>query len=103
MLPEVVYNIKKKLGWIFVEDHNSESMILKRGQTIGLVMSCIAILEEQGQTPAVCSEETQNITVTSNDTDTCIEGASRGNAEKAGQKTDSVQSVKNRLFYETKE
>ena len=30
-------NVKKKLGCIFVENHNSESMILKRGQTIGLV------------------------------------------------------------------
>ena len=41
VLPEVVYNIKKKLGCIFVENHNSESMILKRGQTIGLVTSCV--------------------------------------------------------------
>ena len=34
LLPDIVYNIKKKLGYIFVENHNSESMILKRGQTI---------------------------------------------------------------------
>ena len=34
VLPEVVYNIKKKLGCIFVEKHNPESMILKREQTI---------------------------------------------------------------------
>ena len=39
VLPDIVYNIKKKLGCIFVENHNSESMILKRGQTIGLVTS----------------------------------------------------------------
>ena len=26
VLPEIVYNIKKKLGYIFVENHNSESM-----------------------------------------------------------------------------
>ena len=39
VLPDIVNNIKKKLGCIFVENHNSQSMILKRGQTIGLVMS----------------------------------------------------------------
>ena len=27
VLPEDVNNIYKKLGWIFVENHNSESMI----------------------------------------------------------------------------
>ena len=26
LLPQIVYNIKKKLGCIFVENHNSESM-----------------------------------------------------------------------------
>ena len=31
VLPEIVYNIKKKLGCNFVENHNSESMVLKRG------------------------------------------------------------------------
>ena len=36
VLPEIVYNIKKKLGCTFVENHNSESMVLKRGQTVGL-------------------------------------------------------------------
>ena len=36
VLPEIVYNIKKELGCIFVENHNSESMVLKRGQTIGM-------------------------------------------------------------------
>ena len=34
--------------------------------------------------------------------DTHIGGASVGNAEKAGQKADSVQSIENRQFYETK-
>ena len=33
VLPEIVYNIKKKLGCIFVENQNSESMVLKREQT----------------------------------------------------------------------
>ena len=61
-------------------------MILKRGQSIELVTSCILTLEEQGQTPAVCSEVKQSITVASNDTDTRIGGGSRGDVEKAGQK-----------------
>ena len=34
VLPELVYNIKKKLGYIFLENHNSESMVLKRGQPL---------------------------------------------------------------------
>ena len=33
VLPEIVYNIKKKLGCIFVENHNSEPMGLKREKT----------------------------------------------------------------------
>ena len=47
MLPEIVYNIKKKLGCIFVDNHNSKPIGLKRGKTIGLVMSCIVSQEEQ--------------------------------------------------------
>ena len=47
ILPEIVYNIKKKLVSIFIENHNSESLDLKRGQTIGLVTSCIVM--QQGQ------------------------------------------------------
>ena len=31
--------------------HNSEPILLKRGQTIGLVMSCIVMQAEQGQLP----------------------------------------------------
>ena len=46
VLPEIVFNIKKKLGCIFVENHNSESMVLKKGQTIGLVTSCLVMQEE---------------------------------------------------------
>ena len=41
VLPEIVYNVKKKLGCIFVENHNPEPLMLKRGQTIGLVTSCV--------------------------------------------------------------
>ena len=33
VLPDIVYNVKKKLGCIFVENHNSEPLMLKRGQT----------------------------------------------------------------------
>ena len=44
----------------------------------------------------------QSVTGKSNDTNTRI-GTSVGNAEKAGWKTDSVQSVENRKFYETEE
>ena len=31
VLPEIVYNFKKKLGCIFVENHNSEPLMLKIG------------------------------------------------------------------------
>ena len=31
VMPEIVYNVKKKLGCIFIENHNSESLDLKRG------------------------------------------------------------------------
>ena len=34
--------------------------------------------------------------------DTRIGGASTGNTEKAGRKTNSVQSIENRQFYKTK-
>ena len=43
----------------------------------------------------------QCVTGMSNDTDTGIGGASVGDAEKAGRKADSVQSIKNRQFNET--
>ena len=74
---------------------------LKIGHTIGLVMSCVVTQDEQGQTPEVHKEDTQRVTGQSNDTDTCIGGASVGDAEKAGRKADSVQSIKNRQFNET--
>ena len=86
-----------------MENHNLESLVLKKGQTIGLVTLCIVTQEEQGQTPVGHSDATQSIMGTSNDRDTCIGGATVGNAEKAGWKADSVQSVENRKFYETEE
>ena len=60
MLPEIAYTIKKKLGCIFEENHNLEPLVLKRGQTVGLVMSCIVMHEKQGQTPAKHSDATQS-------------------------------------------
>ena len=96
MLPKIVYNVKKKLGCIFVENHNPESVLLKRGQTIGLVTSCVVMQEEQGQTPVECSDATQSVTGKSNDMDTIIGGACVGYAEKAGQKADIIQSIQNR-------
>ena len=47
ILPDFVYNVKKKLGCIFIENHNSDSLELKRGQTIGLVTSCIVMQAEK--------------------------------------------------------
>ena len=38
-LPEIVYNVKRKLCYIFIENHNSEPLDLQRGQTIGVVTS----------------------------------------------------------------
>ena len=51
----------------------------------------------------VRKEDTQSFTVKSNDTDTHIEGTIVGDAEKAGWKADSVQSIENRQFYKTEE
>ena len=93
VLPEIVYNIKKKLGYIFVENHNSESMVLKRGQTVGLVTSCVVTQEEQGQIPAKHSDPTQSVRGTSNDMGTRIGGASVGDTEKAGWKAESLQKT----------
>ena len=59
-----------------MKNHNSEPMGLKRGQTIGLVMSFVVTQEEQGQAPAERSDTTQSVMRLSNDMDTCIGGAS---------------------------
>ena len=90
----------KKLGYIFIENHNSELLELKRGQMIGLVTSCVVTQAEQGQLPEKRKENTQSVTRWSNDTNTLTGGASGGNLEKAGQKAGSVQSIENRQFYE---
>ena len=91
VLPEIVYNVKKRLGFIFVENHNSEPLMLKRGP----IVSCIVTQAEQGQTPQMHKEDTQSVTGQSNDTDTRKGGASVGDLEKAGRKADSVQSIEN--------
>ena len=49
ILPEIVYNVKRKLGCIFIENHNSVSLDLQRGQTIGVVTSCVVTQEDLGQ------------------------------------------------------
>ena len=56
-----------------MENHNSEPMGLKRGQTIGQVTSCIVTQEELGQAPAEPSDATQTLMRTNNDTDTVLE------------------------------
>ena len=59
--------------------------------------------EEQGQVPVEHSDTTQSVARMSNDTDTPIGGSSVGDAEKAGLKADSVQSIENRQSYKTEE
>ena len=51
ILPEIIYNVKRRLGCIFIENHNSERQDLQRGQTIGFVSSCVVLQEELGQQP----------------------------------------------------
>ena len=48
ILSQIVYKVKKKLSFIFIENHNSEPQELKRGHTIGLVTSCLVTQAEQG-------------------------------------------------------
>ena len=57
-------------------------MVLKTGQTVGLVASCVVMQEEQGQTPAEHSNAMQRATRKKNDTSTRIGGASVGDTEK---------------------
>ena len=82
ILPEIVYNVKRKLGCIFIENYNSESLDLQRGQTIRVVTSCIMMQEELGQKLEKHKDDTKCVTGWSNDTETRIGGASVGIAEK---------------------
>ena len=102
VLPEIFYNFRKKLGCIFVENHNSEPLLLNTGKVVGLVTSCIVMQDKQGQTPKVRKEDMQNVTGQSNDMNTHKGGASLGDVGKAGRKADSVQSIENKEFYQTK-
>ena len=54
--------------------------MLKRGQTIGLVTSCVVVVKqaEQSQLPEKRKEDTQSVTGHSNNIDTRIGGASVG-------------------------
>ena len=64
---------------------------MQRGQTIGVVTSCIVTQEELGQQPEKRKENTQFFTGRSNCAETHIGGASVGNAEKvekAGRKAE---------------
>ena len=101
ILPEIIYGVKRKLGCIFIENYNSETLDLQRGQTIGFVMSWVVTQEELGQQPEKRKENTHSIAGQINDKGTCIGGASVENAEKAGWKADSVQSIGSRQCYET--
>ena len=102
VLPDVVYDIKKKLGCIFVVNHNPESILLKQGQTIGLATSCVVAQKEQGQAPVECRDTRQSVIGRSNDTENPIGGTSGGSTEKAGQIAESIQSKKTEIFMKLK-
>ena len=82
ILSEIVFNVKKKLGCIFIENHNSESLDLQRGQMKGFVTSCVAMQEDLGQRLEKSKENRQSVTGRINDAETCIGSASVGSAEK---------------------
>ena len=106
ILPEIIYNVKRKIGCIFIESHNSVHLDLQRGQIIGVVTSCVVTREDLGQQSKMRNEDTQGVTGQSNCAETCIGGASVGNAEKvekADQKEECVQTIENRQSYETEE
>ena len=104
ILPEIIYNIKRKLGCNFIENHNSESLDLQRGQSIGVVTSCVVTQEELGQQPEKHKEDMQCVIGLSNCAETRIGGVSVGNGEKvekAGRKAECLQTIENRQSYET--
>ena len=65
--------------------------------------SCEVKQEELGQRPEMRRENTPCVNERSNVADPRIGGASVRNAEKAGRKADSVQSLVNIQCYETEE
>ena len=52
-----------------MENHNPESLLLKRGQTVGLVTSCVVKQDEHGQSPGEFSDAKQSVTERSNYTE----------------------------------
>ena len=93
ILLEIVYNVKKTLSCIFIENHDYERLMLKRGQTIGLVTSCVVTQAEPGQLLKKCKEDTKSVTGWSNDMDTCIGGASgeNGGESRSESRSESRQ------------
>ena len=85
ILPGIVYNARKKLGCILIENHNAIPLDLQRGQTKWFLTSCVVKQEELGQWPGMCREATHGFTERINDEETYVGGASRSDAEKAGQ------------------
>ena len=102
--PEIVYNLKRKLDCIFIENHNSVSLNLQSGQSIGVVTSYVVAQEELGQKSEKRKEDTQCVTGQSNWAETHIGRPCVGNVEKvekAGRKAEFVQTIGNRQSYET--
>ena len=79
---------------------------MQRGQTIGVVSSCVVTQEVLGQHSENRKESTQSVNENSNTAEMSIGGASVEDAEKvekAGQNIEFVQTKKNRQNYETEE
>ena len=77
---------------------------MQRGQTIGVVTSCVVTHEELGQQPEKRKENMQCVKGRSNCKETRIGSASVGNpekVEKAGWKAECKQTIENRQSYET--
>ena len=99
-------NIFTFINSLFIEKHSSVSLDLQRGQSIGVVMSCVVTQEELGQQSKKRKEDMQCITGRSNCWETCIGRASGGNVEKvekAGRKEECVQTIESRQSYKTEE
>ena len=58
---------------------------MQRGQTIGCVTSCVVKQEELGQQPGLHKKDKLSVNDWINDAETCVGGASRSDAEKAGR------------------
>ena len=79
---------------------------MQRGQTIGVVSSCVVTQEVLGQHSEKRKESTQSVNEDSNSAETSIGGASVKDAEKiekAGQNLECIQTIENRQSNETEE